>query len=132
MGVRGRSNKDVVFTVRGSQGFLSGSPLIDEKRAADVRLALEGELRQEHHDGVQWVVVDWGTVPLLEELRLAFPNLRSTCFDTSHLPIKYKSAFGNHESPGSSMFRCMMRKFNLPQCGRLTHRQSLLCVVIFQ
>ena len=48
MGVRSRSNTDVVFTVRGAQGFLFGTPLVDEKRAADVRLALEGVLRQEH------------------------------------------------------------------------------------
>ena len=130
MGVRGRSNTDVVFTVRGAQGFLFGTLLVDEKRAADVRLALEGVLRQEHHDGVQWVVVDWCTVPLLEELRLVFRNLQSICPNIVHLVMKYKSSFGNRESPGSTLLRRMMRTFNLPRGARVTHRQCLLCVVV--
>ena len=131
MGVRGRSNADVVFTVRGAQGFLFGTPLVDEKRAADVRLALEGVLQREHHDCVRWVIVDWCTVPLLEELRLLFRNLQSFCLDTAHLVMKYKSAFGNRESPGSTLLRRMMRKLNLPRDARVTRCQSLLCVVIF-
>ena len=94
-------------------------------------MALEGVLRQEHHDGVQWVVVDWCTVPLLEELRLLFRNLQSICLDTVHLVMKYKSAFGNRESPGSTLLRRMMRKFNLLRSAHVTHRQSLLCVLIF-
>ena len=130
MGVRGRSNTDVVFTVRGAQGFLFGTPLVDEKRAADVRVVLEGVLRQEHHDGVQWVVVDLCTVPLLEELRLVFRSLQSICLVTVHLVMKYKSAFGNIESPGSTLLRRMMRRFNLPRVARVTCGQSLLCFVI--
>ena len=130
LGVRGRSNVDVVFTVCGAQGFLFGTPLVDEKRAADVRMALEGVLRQEHRDGVQWVVVDWCTVQLLRVLRLVFRNLQSICLDTVHLVRKYKSALGNRESPGSTLLRRMERKFNFAQGARVTHRQCLLCVVI--
>ena len=106
MGVRSRSNADVVFTVRGEQSFLFGTPLVGEKRAADVRLALEGVLRREHYDGVQWVVVDWCTAPLLEELRLLFRNFQSICHDTVHLVIKYKSAFGAHDAQIQPSTRC--------------------------
>ena len=40
------------FSVRGARGFLIVAPLIDEKRAADVRLALKGALRWERRYAV--------------------------------------------------------------------------------
>ena len=123
-GARGRSINDVVFTVRVSQGFLFGAPLIHEKRAADVRLALERVICGEHRDAMQWLVVDWCTLPLFEEMRLAFLCVPSASTRYTVVALKYRSAFGNHNSPGSTMLRHMMREFNVPPGASRAHCQS--------
>ena len=46
--------------------------------------------------------MDWCTLLLLEDMRLAFHLLRSICLDTVRLVMKSKSAFSNHASPGST------------------------------
>ena len=96
MGVRGRSNADVVFKVH-KAGVRPWSTRSVRRSLGFGRSTSPGASRRR---AVGWLSTGHCTASCQV---FFFRNRQSICLDTVHLVMKYKSAFRNRESPGSSV-----------------------------
>ena len=102
-----------VLTVRGCTGALLGLEMIQEETPQEVIPALRAVVPPAMRGQVLFVCTDAPSQEMWSSLKTLCPQLVAMCLDTEHLLMKYKSANGNHPSPGSRMLSRIMAKFNV-------------------
>eukprot|EP00438_Fugacium_kawagutii_P009987 Skav234406 [mRNA] locus=scaffold873:377309:378793:+ [translate_table: standard] len=106
-----------VVTVRGGSGAVLAMMCTPSEKAEDVRKAFAQEFTTHHLQQVKYISTDAPSLKLLTELKSCMPQLQTLILDPMHLAMTYEYTTGRKRSPGSTLLRLMLSKFNQRAAG---------------